>query len=228
MFFNLFGSRNNWLWELVPIQYDAGDMRNYSGRIILPHSILEDLVNQNIQPPYIFEITNKETQLSTFCGVLEFTSAESVVLVPQWMFQQLSLEHTSEAVLSFTKVKSGDFVRLLPHNTEFLDIESPKQELEKCLIDYQVLTKGDEIVLHFEEKGPMRFTVSETQPQGGPVYIVDTDLKVDFLPPLGYEQKVEDEKSVLPFVEVKSIGDVKTVAMKQRGLFFDFGALKDK
>lgn len=224
MFFNLFGNNRaqDGSWELVPIQYDNGDMKNYTGRIILPNSVLEDLVNQNIQPPYIFEISNKETGLRTFCGVLEFTAADSIVLVPQWIYQQLCLEHVSEAVLKFARVKNGDFLKLLPHNTEFLDIESPKQELEKCLIDYQVLSRGDEIVLHFEEKGVMRFTVSEIQPDGDAIYIVDTDLKVDFLPPIGYEEKMKQEMSVLPFVEVVESGGEKLIRMKQTGLFFNF------
>ena len=228
MFFNLFGSNrtNEWHWELVPIQYDHEDPKNYSGRIVLPHNVLEDLVNQNILPPYTFEVTNKENGLRTFCGVLEFTASDSIVLVPQWMYQQLCMDHVPEVHLKFVKLKSGSFVKLLPHNVEFLDIESPKQELEKCLIDYQVLSKGDEIVLYFEEKGVMRFTVSEIQPADDAIYIVDTDLEVDFLPPLGYEEKMRQERSVMPFVEVWGDGEAKPIRMKQRGLFFDFGALK--
>lgn len=226
MFFNLFGSnRNNeWSWDLVPIQYDSEDIKNYSGRIILPHAVLEDLVTQNIQPPYIFEITNKETGLRTFCGVLEFTAVESIVLVPQWMYQQLCMEHVPEVSLKNVKISNGHFLRLLPHNTEFLEIESPKHELEKCLIDYQVLSKGDEIVLCFEEKGPMRFTVSEINPAGDAIYIVDTDLEVDFLPPIGYEEKIRQERSVMPFVEVYGGEEPKRIKMKQIGLFFDFEA----
>lgn len=224
MFFNLFGSnRNNeWSWDLVPIQYDLQDIKNYSGRIILPHTVLEDLVTQNIQPPYIFEITNKETGLRTFCGVLEFTAAESIVLVPQWIYQQLCMEHVPEVNLKNVKVSSGSFLRLLPHNTEFLEIESPKQELEKCLIDYQVLSKGDEIVLYFEEQGPMRFTVSEVQPADDAIYIVDTDLEVEFLPPIGYEEKMQQERSVIPFVDTFGNENPKPIKMKKPGLFFNF------
>ena len=155
-------------------------------------------------------------------------AAESVVLVPQWIYQQLGMEESPEALLKFVKVREWGVVKLLPHDVAFLEIESPKQELERCLIDYQVLSKGDEIVLLVGEKGPMRFTVSETNPQDDAIYIVDTDLKVEFLPPLGYEKKMEEERSVLPFVEVRDAGGRRTIRMKKRGLFFGFSAPESK
>ncbi|RVD92709.1 ubiquitin fusion degradation 1 [Tubulinosema ratisbonensis] len=229
MFFNIFNSNrsNEWFWSLVPLQYNNEDKRNYTGKIILPMSVLEDLVIQNIQPPYIFEITNKDIGISTYCGVLEFTGEESLVLVPNWLHDQLNLENTTEVIVKYRRVVNGSFARLLPHSVDFLELEAPKFELEKCLREYQVLSPNDEILLYFDEKGPLRFTVKEVHPPAKAVYIVDVDLKVDFLPPIGYEEKIQAEKSVLPFLEVKETNEeFKEISMKELGVFYDFNNLK--
>ncbi|KCZ76633.1 hypothetical protein H311_02363 [Anncaliia algerae PRA109] len=228
MFFNIFSSARSdeWYWSLVPISYNSQDKRNYTGKVILPMTVLEDLVIQNIQPPYIFELTNKEVGISTFCGVLEFTGEESVVLVPNWIHEQLNLDSTTEVIIKHRRVVNGNFARLLPHSVDFLDLEAPKFELEKCLREYQVLSPNDEIVLYFDEKGPLRFTVKEIKPPAKAIYIVDVDLKVDFLPPLGYEEKLNAEKSVLPFLEViEGEEEFKEIRMKELGVFYDFNSL---
>jgi hypothetical protein len=73
----------------------------------------------------------------------------------------------------------------------------------------------------------MRFTVGEILPDEDAIYIVDTDLSVEFLPPIGYEEKVEREKSVLPHLKVhKSKYEHPPIEMKEPGLFFCFEKLK--
>jgi ubiquitin fusion degradation protein 1 len=77
----------------------------------------------------------------------------SVVVVPEWMYQQLNMDLTLQVTIKFKSLSKGTFSMLLPHSVDFLDVESPKTELEKSLRDYQVLTQGDEILCSFEEYG---------------------------------------------------------------------------
>jgi ubiquitin fusion degradation protein 1 len=228
MVFNFFRRNRDMLtWKLSPKKYDKGNKHNYGGKVVLPQSVLESLVTHQVQPPYTFEISHTDRIYRTHCGVLEFTGCESVVIVPEWMYQQLNMDLTLQVTIKFKSLSKGTFSKLLPHSVDFLDVESPKTELEKSLRDYQVLTQGDEILCSFEEYGDMRFTVGEILPDEDAIYIVDTDLSVEFLPPIGYEEKVEREKSVLPHLKVhKSKYEHPPIEMKEPGLFFCFEKLK--
>ncbi|EJW01375.1 hypothetical protein EDEG_00463 [Edhazardia aedis USNM 41457] len=224
MFFNFFRRNANppLQWKLKPLKFPKKDLRNYGGKCILPQIILAELFEMEIPTPYTFEISHCGGVFKTNCGVLDFTAEDLTITVPEWMYQQLDLAGTDKITLKIVVLPKGRYVKLLPHSHEFLDIENPKRELEKTLRNYQVLTQGDEILCNFEE-GNMRFTVAEVKPAGLGVYIVDTDLEVEFLPPFGYEEKLEREKTVTKYLNVlKSDLHPRRISMKKPGLFFDF------
>ena len=89
------------------------------------------------------------------------------------------------------------------------------------------MSYGDEILLYFEEIGKCRFTITKFYPERvDSIYIVDTDLKVDFDEPLGFKEKVEAEKTVMKYVVVRDeASQVKTLNMKKPGLFFAWDEL---
>lgn len=189
-------------WSLKPIKFPKDSKENFGGKVILPHCVLERLVAANAQLPYIFEISHTGKIYKTNAGCLEFTGSENTITVPEWMHQQLDMADINISV-RYINLPKGQYVKLLPHSVEFLDIENPKLELEKHLRDYQVLTTGDEILCNFSEIGPIRFTISDVEPSGDGIYIVDTDLSVEFQAPLGYEEKVESERSVMKYVKIE-------------------------
>lgn len=77
---------------------------------------------------------------------------------------------------------------------------------------------------NFKEYGPMRFIVNKKDPDEDAIYIVDVDLILEFLPPIGYEEKLEKKKSVKRYVEYESsdLEDVRIIKMKKRGVCFDY------
>jgi ubiquitin fusion degradation protein 1 len=222
MLFNFFGLFDeNPSWTLDPRKFDRTNPNNYGGKVILPQSILVDLVTLQIQPPYTFEISHSHGVHKTHCGVLEFTGEEGEVTVPAWMHQQLALETAEDVKLRYCMFPMGRFVKLQPHSVDFLEIENPKRELELCLRNYHVLSQGDEILVVFEEPGPMRFTVVTIEPDAPAIYIVDTDLAVDFLEPLGLKDKIEEERTVTKHLEVmESSFAIKPIRMTRLGLYF--------
>lgn len=224
MFFNFFRrDRNHLKWHLRPQKFTRNNRHNIGGKCILPQSILEELVTSQIHLPYAFEVSHTDGVYRTNCGVLEFTGEEGVVIVPEWMYQQLDLYNVSIVTFSFKKLPQGTYVKLLPHSSDFLEVEHPKAELEKNLRDYQVLTLGDEIICEFEEIGRIRFTVAKIQPEGDGIYIVDTDLSVEFLEPVGYAEKIEREKTVFPYLEINNCKEKpKVIRMKKFGLYFGY------
>ncbi|ADM12438.1 ubiquitin fusion degradation protein 1 [Encephalitozoon intestinalis ATCC 50506] len=216
--FGLFGGKPS--WSLSPKKFEGCNQNNFGGKVIVPQSVLVDLVSFQIQPPFTFEISHSDGVFKTHCGVLEFTGEEGQVVVPSWMYQQLSMGDVDKVELKYMTFPLGRFVKLIPHSVDFLEVENPKQELELCLRNYQVLSEGDEILFQFDEVGSMRFTVAHIEPSSSAVYIVDTDLAVDFLEPIGFKDKVERERTVTKYIEVvNSNYDIKPIRMKKLGLY---------
>jgi len=213
-------------WHLKPRRFPKDSENNYTSKVLLPHYILKDLVDCNFQPPYVFEIYHEGGVYKTACSVLDFQLEENDIFVPSWMFEQLSLDDCDEVFIKPIKSVKGSGIKLLPHSVDFLSIESPKKELEENLKNYHVLSYGDEILLNFEDIGRCRFTVTKIFPETeDTIYIVDTDLNVDFDEPLGYQEKLESEKSVLKYVHVHQEDDYKVIRFDKTGLLFDWDAL---
>lgn len=229
MFENFFGQpeQDNTTWELEPLKYTKDSQNNYSSKALLPYRILGDLAFFNIPAPYVFEICHENGVFKTVCSVLDFVLEEDEIQLPSWMFEQLSLDGAERVILKHIQVEKGEGVKLLPHSVDFLKLENPKEELEVTLTNYHVLSYGDEILLHFEDIGNCRFTVTKVYPESvDSIYIVDTDLKVDFDEPLGYKEMVESNKTVMKYVTVgDEDGDVKSFNMKKPGLFYGWDEL---
>lgn len=212
-------------WHLKPLRYPKDSENNYSSKVLLPYSVLGNLVSFNYQPPYVFEICHQNNAYKTACSVLDFQLEEDEVFVPSWMYEQLCLDSCEEVTLRPVRMEQGEGIKLLPHRVDFLQVENPKKELESMLKNYHVLSYGDEILLNFEDIGRCRFTVTKIYPENQEsIYIVDTDLNVDFNEPLGYKEKIESERTVMKYISVRE--DTKILEMGKPGIFVDWDALK--
>ncbi|ORZ08350.1 ubiquitin fusion degradation protein UFD1-domain-containing protein, partial [Absidia repens] len=143
---------------------------NYGGKIILPQSALEKLCKH------------------THAGVLEFIAEEGRAYLPQWMMQSLGLEPGQLLEVKNTTLPLGSFVKIQPQSTDFLDISDPKAVLENALRNFSTLTLGDTIQINYNDK-IYEITVLTVKPhfeEHAGISIVETDLEVDFAPPVGY------------------------------------------
>jgi len=127
---------------------------------------------------------NPTTHKRTYCGVLEFTAEEGSAIVPRWMMKNLGISPEEDVEIEIRRVNLPDatFVRLQPHNVDFLYLDNHKAMLEWVLKSYSVLSVGDTIPLNFNNK-VYQLNVLETKP-GSAVSIIDSDVSVDFAPPL--------------------------------------------
>jgi ubiquitin fusion degradation protein 1 len=208
--------RDSWLLE--PVAYARGVKENFSGKIILPQLCLVDLVQKQVETPYVFKISTHGGISYTHSGVLDFTAEPGIAVLPKWMHEQLSIDGTVPVEIECASAPRGEFIKLLPQQKEFLDVENPKAELEAALRNYQVLSHGDTIELALEgEFKTMMFTVVGIRPVGEVISIIDTDLEVEFLPPADYK---EESESARLFIEEKEVGGIKILKMKQCGLCF--------
>lgn len=156
----------------------------HSNKIILPKNILYQLSEyDNLIYPLHFKINDDDTLYS----VHEFSEDVDHVLIPQHKFKRLDIpcENTIELTLVNKELTKGTKIKIQPHTKNFLDIEDPKEFLEKSLTKlYSCLTLNQTISIPYFETN-IYFNILEIEPEDT-ISIIDTDLEVDFDKPLDY------------------------------------------
>ncbi|CAO3631809.1 unnamed protein product [Cunninghamella echinulata] len=186
---------------------------NYGGKIILPQSALEKLSQLVISYPMLFRLINAAQSKHSHAGVLEFIAEEGRAYLPQWMMQTLGLEPGQLIEVKNTTLPLGSFVKIQPQSTDFLDISDPKAVLENALRNFSTLTLGDIIQINYNDK-IYEIKVLDVKPHfedHSGISIVETDLEVDFAPPVGY---VEPSQTLAPSVKSKMVLDEKATPVK--------------
>lgn len=86
-----------------------------------------------------------------------------------------------------TSLKPAQLVKLQPQSADFLEISDPKAVLENAFRNFATLTKGDVFKFKYNEN-IYGVEVLEVKPQSDKmgVSMLETDVSVDFAPPVGY------------------------------------------
>ncbi|KAI4274388.1 MAG: hypothetical protein LQ337_003987 [Flavoplaca oasis] len=180
-------------YRCYPIAMLPGPERdnvNHGGKAILPPSALDKLTRLHITYPMMFELRNGAADKLTHAGVLEFIAEEGKIYLPYWMMQTISLDPGDLVQILSTDLPSGSFIKLQAQSTDFLDISDPKAVLENAFRNFSCLTKGDVFTFAYNDQ-TYEMAVLETKPgtaKNGAVSVLETDLEVDFAPPVGYEE----------------------------------------
>ena len=89
--------------------------------------------------------------------------------------------------ISSTDIPLGQFVKLEPQSTDFLDISDPKAVLEKVLRNFSTLTIDDIIEINYNNN-IYQIRILEVKPESPAksICVIETDLVTDFAPPVGY------------------------------------------
>lgn len=106
------------------------------------------------------------------------------------MMQTLGLDVGDLIQIMSTDLPSGSFVKLQAQSTTFLDISDPKAVLENAFRNFSCLTKDDIFTFAYNDQ-IFEMAVLETKPgtaKNGAISVLETDLEVDFAPPVGYEE----------------------------------------
>ncbi|ORZ01262.1 ubiquitin fusion degradation protein UFD1-domain-containing protein [Syncephalastrum racemosum] len=184
---------------------------NYGGKIILPQSALEKLSQLNISYPMLFRLINAGQNKHSHAGVLEFVAEEGRAYLPQWMMETLSLEPGDLVEVKNTTLALGSFVKLQPQSTDFLDISDPKAVLENALRNFSTLTLGDVIQINYNNK-VFAIKVLDVKPnfeEHSGISIVETDLEVDFAPPVGYVEPSAKRSTPTPSMKSQMLSEEK-------------------
>jgi len=156
-----------------------------------------------IKFPITFMIKGDKSIKEMVVSVLEFNSEPNMIYVPQWIFHNLyPLEFGDMITISLysggttdVTIPKGQFVKFRPHNYEFLQINNHKEILEEELKNYGLLNLHSTISFEFCTL-QFNLDIIELNP-AKVVDIIDTDLVVDFEPPVDYIEP-PPESSPLP------------------------------
>ena len=194
-------------YRVYPIAMMPGAEReaaNHGGKMFLPASALDKLTQLHITYPMLFELINGAKSKSTHAGVLEFTAEEGRCYLPYWLMQTLLLEPGDLLQTKSTDLPPGQFIKLQPQNTNFLEITDPKAVLETAFRNFSCLTVGDIFTFSYNET-VYEIAVLELRPDDGEkraISVQETDLEVDFAPPVGYQEPSKGSGTSTP----RSIG----------------------
>lgn len=165
------------------------DHVSYGGKLIMPASALDIISRLHVSYPLMFELINGKQEKVAHAGVLEFVADEGKIFLPQWLMQVLELEPGDLLQVKSTTLPQGSFIKLEPQSPDFLDISDPKAVLENVLQNYSCLTKGDTFTFSYNDH-TYDMKVLEVKPESdsNAIVVLETDLEVDFAPPVGYEE----------------------------------------
>lgn len=113
------------------------------------------------------------------------------------MMNTLLLEPGDLLQIKSTDLPPGTFIKLQPQSVSFLEsITDPKAVLENALRNFSALTKGDTFSFLYNEQ-IFEINVLEVKPDTpqGAISVIETDVEVDFAPPLDYVEPARMPRS---------------------------------
>eukprot|EP00457_Paulinella_chromatophora_P011931 gb/GEZN01012099.1/.p1 GENE.gb/GEZN01012099.1/~~gb/GEZN01012099.1/.p1 ORF type:complete len:353 (+),score=39.11 gb/GEZN01012099.1/:35-1060(+) len=169
---------------------DVGD------KILLPASALKHLAVLKVTYPMMFEVTNPRTSVITHVGVREFSAEEGKCYFPYWIMENLKVKNGGMVRIKNVSLPKGQYVKFQPHSVKFTELSNPRVVLERALRNYSCLTQGDTIIInHGGIKYPV--DIKEVRP-GSAVSVIETDVNVDFAPPLDMPKEPERKSAPDP------------------------------
>ena len=173
----------------------------FSNNIILPPSALQKLSVLkdfgDTKNPILFRILNVDLNIFSHCGVSEFTAPEGICYIPPHLFSTLSLEEGQKVNIRKVNLKPGNYVKLRPHKTEFINLLKSKFILECNLRNYFCLTENDTIPLKYGNT-IYKIDIIECRPEKA-IRTLNCNLEIDFEEPKDFEeyQKKNGDKNNL-------------------------------
>ena len=210
---------------------DKTKLLNYSNKILLPPSILSRLNDEDImETPFVFRVKNKETQYGMVCGVHEFTAPPGVIHISYGLMAQMNINEGDTVTIELVHPPKGEYIKIKPHQTEFIELHNPKVILEKHMSEnYPVITKGQAISIKYEAKGKVYYIdIVETGPSEV-ILTLNCDLNVDFDEPYDYQEvmaerkkKKEEDERKRQEAQMLSMRNKKINQHKHTGIFVPF------
>lgn len=185
--------------EMPGISKDKVKSVEAGGRILLPFHMLENYMSsyESLRGrPMIFRLTHKK---ETVVGVLEFfDNKKNILYAPEWVMKNIEAVNGDCVRLKKTNLKKGTDIVLSPHHDLFFTIQDKVKVLERALVNFPCLKRGDTIpVTH--NNFTHELLITSTLPVDE-IMINECDINVDFAvrpdePKPCYEDMMPEEPS---------------------------------
>ncbi len=138
-----------------------------------------------IEPPYYFSVESSSGIIG-YCGVLDFTAEEGIVLIPNALLNNLGIEGSDIVTIKYINyVPIGDFILLEPLDKEVFDIPKLDEYLEKLLSGYCLLYSNQIIEFNYNGKN-YKILIADTKTKFNEnilsvafINIINVDLKIE-------------------------------------------------
>ena len=157
-----------------------------------------------ILPPYYFMIESSDGVIS-YCGVLDFTSDEGVVMIPNFILNQMGINGSDFVKIKYIgNIPKCDFVVLEPLDKFIFQIPDLDKFLENILSKYCLLYNQFIIEFNYDNsqyriltKSIRAKTVEELQDETiNVVDIINTDIKIDIYNRFYEEEKRKEQEKI--------------------------------
>jgi hypothetical protein len=178
---------NTWTLTCLNAVFNPNGKTLHGDNIIVPQQILEEIQVLE-RTRYQFVIKNATETQMICCRVEEFCSGNDMhIYMPAWIMHNLYLNDMDEIKLCLLdpEIPPAKKIIVQPHDSIFLTLDNHKSVLENSLKNFSSLTAGTSISVHHDgEEYPLSIVAVEPTHQF--VSLIDTDVEVEFLPPLDY------------------------------------------
>lgn len=180
--------------QLLAIGYDS-----YSNYVKLPGNILYELNQPKFSPPYYFSIESSFGTIS-FCGVIEFTSDDGIIMVPNGVLENMNVYGSDfVTVRLIDNIPKGQFIQIEPLEKEIYQIHELDKFLEKSISNYCLLYPNQIINLIHQN---IKYSIliksiqinDDIENNCGLIDIVNTDIKIDIYNKFQAEELEEKRK----------------------------------
>ena len=179
-------------------------------KVVLPPSASRELEAQQAHKngQLFFEVHCAATDRTTHASILDFSASEGTVGLPDEMLANLGLTHELMAaeqrpniIVRYRALKRGAFAKVQPVANAFAsEIGDVKSLLERELHYRTTLSAGDELKVTdvesamgtYEPASTYALRIVELEPDGA-ASIIDTDLEVEVMPSVEYEEAMAAE-----------------------------------
>ena len=103
------------------------------------------------------------------------------------MTEYLKINPNDPVKIKGTKIPKGSYLKIQPHQMQFIKLKDPKNILEKQLSKYSCLTKDSTIFIEYNDfvyKFDILELLNEDKKECTCISIIDVDLNIDFAKPL--------------------------------------------
>lgn len=172
------------------------DICHFTNKIILPITYVNNYTNLYDDSNHINFVLKKNDK-KVMVGLLEFSDID-IIYVPKWIqeFFNISDGDDLEILYEPTLIEKGSKCIIQSQDVNFLKIKDPCKVLENVFNNYTVIFKDQIINFEFDT---VQYCIKIIRLEPNDIVdIVDVDLNIDFIEPVGYKEylkSIEREKN---------------------------------